>query len=110
MRDLNHQLKQLCHQNRDGSYATQAQRLWLLTLIANQLYDLGFRQMDAHSLKPKHVEALTIHWLAKGLAVATIKNRMAVIRWVARHANSQYEPQHSARSLIAHIRLRGEVH
>ena len=64
MRDLNHQLKQLCHQNRDGSYATQAQRLWLLTLIANQLHELGFRQMDAHSLKPKHVETLTKHWLA----------------------------------------------
>ena len=89
MRDLNHQLKQLCHQNRDGSYATQAQRLWLLTLIANQLHDLGFRQMDAHSLKPKHVETLTKHWLAKGLAVATIKNRMAVIRWWAMKVNRQ---------------------
>ena len=89
MQDLNHQLKQLCHQNRDGSYATQAQRLWLLTLIANQLYDRGFRQMEIHSLKPKHVEALTQHWLAKGLAVATIKNRMAALRWWAMKVNRQ---------------------
>ncbi len=58
MRDLNYQLKELCRTNRDGSYATQAQRLWMLTLIANQLHELGFRQMNAQSLKPKHVEAL----------------------------------------------------
>jgi hypothetical protein len=63
MRDLNYQLKELCRKNRDGSYATQAQRLALLTLMANQLHELGYRQMEAQSLKPKHVEALVKHWL-----------------------------------------------
>ena len=81
MRDLNYQLKELCRTNRDGSYATQAQRLWMLTLIANQLHELGFRQMNAQSLKPKHVEALIKHWVEAKLAVATIKNRMGWIRW-----------------------------
>lgn len=89
MRDLNYQLKQLCYQNRDGSYATQAQRLWLLSLIANQLHSLGFRQMTLGSLKPKHVEALTQHWLAEGRAVATIKNRMTALRWWATKVNRQ---------------------
>ena len=89
VKDLNYQLKQLCAQNRDGSYATQAQRLWLLTLIANQLHDLGFRQLDCHSLKPKHIEALVKHWLAENLAVATIKNRMAALRWWAMKVNRQ---------------------
>ena len=62
MRDLNYQLKTLCRNNRDGSYATQAQRQSMLELMANQLHELGFRQMSAQSLKPKHVEALIKHW------------------------------------------------
>ena len=53
MRDLNHQLKQLCQRNRDGSFGTQRDRERVLTLIANQLHQLGFRGMAAGSLKPK---------------------------------------------------------
>ncbi|MBX9607487.1 MAG: integrase domain-containing protein [Gammaproteobacteria bacterium] len=89
MRDLNYQLKELCRKNRDGSYATQAQRLALLTLMANQLHELGYRQMAAQSLKPKHVEALTRHWLKADLAVATMKNRMAALRWWAEKVGRQ---------------------
>lgn len=89
MKDLNHQLKKLCDNNRDGSYATQAQRQRILSLIADQLHDLGFRQLTSHSLKPKHVEALTRRWLDERLAVATIKNRLSVVRWWAAKANRQ---------------------
>ena len=89
MRDLNYQLKDLCRNNRDGSYATQAQRLWMLTLIANQLHELGFRQMNAQSLKPKHIEALVKHWLDAKLTVATIKNRMTALRWWAQKVDRQ---------------------
>ena len=87
MRRLNHQLKQLCKQNRDGSYGTQVQRERVLTLIANQLHELGFRQLHAKSLRPKHVEALVKHWLETEVAVGTIKNRMAAIRWWAAKVN-----------------------
>jgi hypothetical protein len=62
VRELNYQLKQLCRRNRDGSYRTQADRERQLTLIANQLQALGYRKMNAQSLKPKHVEALVKHW------------------------------------------------
>ena len=89
MRDLNYQLKQLCHRNRDGSYATQAKRMHHLMLIANQLDALGFRGMNARSLKPKHVEALVKDWLAQELSVGTIKNRMAVLRWWAQKVDKQ---------------------
>lgn len=89
MRDLNYQLKQLCRHNRDGSYGTQAQRERVLTLIANQLHELGFRRMKAQSLKPKHIEALTQHWLTTGCAAGTMKNRMSAIRWWARKVNKQ---------------------
>jgi integrase len=89
MRDLNYQLKNLCRNNRDGSYATQAQRQSMLELMANQLHELGFRQMSAQSLKPKHVEALIKQWQDAHLAVATIKNRMTALRWWATKVNRQ---------------------
>lgn len=89
MRDLNYQLKQLCHRNRDGSYATQAKRMHHLMLIANQLDALGFRGMNARTLKPKHVQALVKDWLAQQLSVGTIKNRMAVLRWWAQKVDKQ---------------------
>ncbi len=89
MRGLNHQLKQLCQHNREGSFGTQNRRERELTLIANQLHEIGFRGMNSHSLKPKHVEGLVWHWLEKEVAVGTIKNRMAAVRWWARKVNRQ---------------------
>jgi len=83
MRDLNYQLKQLCRHCREGSYATQAKRERMLTLIANQLHELGYRGMGARSLKPKHIEALLEQWREQELSIGTIKNRMATIRWWA---------------------------
>jgi integrase len=83
MRDLNYQLKQLCRRNRDGSYATQADRERMLSLFANQLHEMGFRHMRADSLKPKHVEALIERWKAEGISTGTLKNRLATLRWLA---------------------------
>ncbi len=89
MRDLNYQLKQLCRQNRDGSYSTQSKRAHHLLLIANQLHALRFQGMGARSLKPKHVEALVKHWLDQDLSTGTIKNRMAALRWWAQKVDKQ---------------------
>jgi len=89
MRGLNHQLKQLCRHNREGSFGTQNRRERELTLIANELHGIGFRGMNSHSLKPKHVEGLVRHWLEREVAAGTIKNRMAAVRWWARKVNRQ---------------------
>lgn len=89
MRGLNYQLKQLCRHNREGSYGTQVQRERELTLIANQLHELGYRCMNQRSLKPRHIEALVAHWLKTNIATGTIKNRMSAIRWWARKVNKQ---------------------
>lgn len=89
MRGLNYQLKQLCRHNRDGSFGTQVQRERELTLIANQLHELGYRCMNQRSLKPRHVEALVGLWLKTEIATGTIKNRMSAIRWWARKVNKQ---------------------
>jgi integrase len=89
MRHLNYALKQLCRRNRDGSYATQADREHILNLIANQLEEMGFRHMNAHSLRPKHVQKLVEDWLAEHLSPGTIKNRMAALRWWAEKTGKQ---------------------
>ena len=89
MRDLNFELKRLCERNRDGSYATQRDRARMLDLVADQLQELGYRHMAATSLKPKHVEKLVARWHGEGLAVGTIKNRMAELRWWAEKIGKQ---------------------
>ena len=83
MREFNYELKQLCRRNRDGSYATQADRERILDLIANQLEALGFKHMHATSLKGKHVAALVARWHAEQISPGTFKNRMAQLRWLA---------------------------
>ena len=83
MQDLNYELKQLCARNRDGSFATQADRERILTLIANQLREMGFVNMHVQSLKPRHVEKLVERWKAEGLSTGTLKNRMTELRWWA---------------------------
>ncbi len=89
MRNLNYQLKQLCQNNRDGSYATQAMRSRMLSQMADQLFELGYRQMQAKSLTSKHVEALTQLWERQALSTGTRKNRLSTLRWWAAKVNKQ---------------------
>ena len=83
MKDLNYQLMKLCRANRDGSYSTQATRSRILDLIANQLHELGYKHMQARSLKPKHVDALVSLWKDQSIGVGTFKNRLSALRWWA---------------------------
>ena len=52
MDDLTYTLRQLCQRNRDGSHATQADRMRSLALAARQLREAGFRQMKASQRVP----------------------------------------------------------
>jgi Phage integrase, N-terminal len=52
MRDLNYDLKQLCRHNRDGSYATQADREHILDLIADAEAE-GNRSPGARGHQPR---------------------------------------------------------
>lgn len=83
MDDLTYGLRTLCQRNRDGSHATQVDRLRTLTLASRQLREAGFRQMQAGSLKGKHVDALLERWQSEGLSAGTLKNRLAHLRWWA---------------------------
>lgn len=83
MDDLTYTLRVLTKRNKDGSHATQADRLQALTLFSRQLREAGFFQMTASSLKGRHVEALLKRWRAEGLSAGTLKNRLAHLRWWA---------------------------
>lgn len=87
MKDLNYRLSKLCRENRDGGFSTQATRSRLLDLIANQLPALGFRRMQATSLKPKHVDALLAKWREQGISTGTLKTRLSALRWWAKKVN-----------------------
>jgi hypothetical protein len=58
-------------------------------MIANQLHEMGFKDMRATSLKPKHVQALVERWKAEALSSGTIKNRMTELRWWAEKIGKQ---------------------
>lgn len=85
MARLHNDLFSICDRNRDGSFATQSNRRAILRQFADDLARAGFniRMMAAQDLKGRHVGALLRFWQAEGLAVSTIKNRMAVLRWWA---------------------------
>ena len=83
MKTLNYQLKELCKHNRDGSFATQSNRHRILQKMANDLHGLGYRHMQAKSLKTKHVDALMKKYSNEGLAIGTLKNRLSHLRWWA---------------------------
>ena len=89
MRDLNHDFKNLCLRNRDGSFATRHDREGILSLVANQLLEGGFRHLRAQGIRSKHVEHLVGRWHAENIAPGTFKNRMSALRWLAEKIDKQ---------------------
>lgn len=79
--DIQKELGSLCARNKDGSFATQANRAAILNQAARTLQKAGFKNLAATSLKPKHVETLLRSWKADNLSDGTMKNRMAAVRW-----------------------------
>jgi hypothetical protein len=86
---LKFELRQLCHRNRDGSFATQNARVKNLQLFADQLKSLGYVHMSPQSLRTTHVNALVKLWKEGDISTGTIKNRMAHLRWWAEKINKQ---------------------
>lgn len=87
MEALAYDLKELCTRNPHGSKSTQATRLRQLSLIASQFLEAGYKLPSARSLKPKHINAVLTKWKEDNLTTATIKNRLAAVRWWAKSIN-----------------------
>ena len=83
MSTLKYQLQGLMKRNPDGGYSVKAERHKILSQVANQLKEGGYKLPSQNSLKPKHVEYLVERWKSEKLSPSTIKNRMAHVRWWA---------------------------
>lgn len=85
MKKLEHKILQICQRNRDGSHATQANRKAILSMCCDQLAQAGYRtqELTPHDLKGRHINALVKRWKDDGISNATMKNRLACLRWLA---------------------------
>jgi len=85
--DLRHSIRNILTRNRDGSYNTQSDRQGLLRHFGDTLIALGYGLRDIKGLKEKHIRAVVTHWQEKGLANATLKNRLSAIRYLTAKIN-----------------------
>ncbi|MFZ6767861.1 phage integrase N-terminal domain-containing protein [Undibacterium sp. Di26W] len=83
------ELIQLCNRNKDGSFSTQAARRNILSMVGRQLLELGIYNLPAAGLKQKHVSKLLGLWKSNECSDATLKNRMAHLRWWAEKIGKQ---------------------
>lgn len=79
-KDLQNSIYNVLRSNRDGSFATQADRKSILFNFAKDLVGLGYGLRDIRGIKQKHIIAIIKHWQEKQVAVSTIKNRTAALR------------------------------
>jgi len=68
--------------NKDGSFATQSNRKTILLKVCKDLKKIGFDKVTPKNFGAKHCYALRDKWLGEGLSTATIKNRLASLRWL----------------------------
>lgn len=86
---LENEVRTILFRNRDGSESTKAGREDMLLMCVEQLYKGGFKKnhdgspIGIRDLKGRHINFLVKSWQKQGLAVGTIKNRMANLRWLA---------------------------
>jgi site-specific recombinase XerC len=83
MHHLLYELKSLATRTREGSFATPSNRQAMLWQMGEHLLAAGSNQRHIYELKGRHVNALLRQWQAEGLSPATVKNRLAVLRWWA---------------------------
>src|SRR3989338_4364936 len=85
--DLKHSVLSILRHNKDGSFATQANRRTQLLKIAEDLLAKGFYIRNIHQLKAKHIYRMLDWWRSEALSAGTIKNRMANVRWLCEKIN-----------------------
>ncbi|MDH0704438.1 integrase domain-containing protein [Pseudomonas toyotomiensis] len=87
-----------------ASHETQQKRATVLYQAFTDLREMGYKLSDVRQLKGRHVEALTKHWLSKGLSSSTLQNRLSTLRtfssWIGKEGmverTERYFPNHEA--------------
>ena len=80
--ELQRNLYTILKHNRDGSFETQNARRKVLFKVAADLNSGHYKLRHVQGLKQKHIYYLNELWQSQGIAVATIKNRNAHLRWL----------------------------
>lgn len=92
-----------------ASFETMEKRSTTLFSSFADLRTLGYKLDDVQRLKGRHVEALTKHWLSKGLAASTLQNNLSTLRtfssWIGKEgmvegAAKYFQNGEAARSSI----------
>ena len=68
--------------NKDGSFTTQHNRQNILLKMAKDLAQAGHKNVTAKNFGAKHCYILRDRWQSQALSTATIKNRLACVRWL----------------------------
>lgn len=77
-----HILSALKH-NKDGAFATQAERRRILINITKDLVKCGYGRVTQKNYGGRHAKVLAEYWKSKKISTATIKNRISHMRWLA---------------------------
>jgi site-specific recombinase XerC len=86
-KDLQRSIRMVLRHNRDGSNATQHDRIQILMHFADDVVGHGFGLRDIRGLKQKHIVAVVDEWKKKKLSAATLKNRLSAIRLLCEKIN-----------------------
>jgi hypothetical protein len=73
--------------NLDGPFEIQNARKYCLYQAAEDLLAGGYKLHHIKGIKQKHVMYLTQFWKSRDIGNATLKNRMAHIRWLVEKLN-----------------------
>lgn len=84
---LRYSIRQVLLNNREGSYATRADRMSILMRFAEDLVKLGYRLNHVQGLKTKHIGLVIEYWKQQSLSNATLKNRSAALRYLVGKLN-----------------------
>ena len=98
-----------------ASHETQHKRSTVLYQAFTDLREMGYKLGDVRQLKGRHVEALTKHWLSKGLSSSTLQNRLSTLRtfasWIGKEgmveSAERYFPNHEAARTSINIQNKG---
>lgn len=88
MKKIIYDVDQVLKHNRDGSFETQITRAEILRAFAKTTGKAN-KKLVLKGLKPKHITQAVESWKEQNLSPATIKNRVAHLRWLAGKINKQ---------------------
>lgn len=72
------------------AFATRTSMVERLKISIKDLHALGYKVLHIKNLKSTHINHLVQHWKQLGLSSGSIKNRMADLRYVAKHFNREH--------------------